>query len=463
MRSLLLILLLCYTILALASKPLEKIDSLKLTLQKSEPTDKIEILIEIAEAYRFVNMKECYSYGLSAIKHAQEYNSLQLQAKALKSYAISNYFDANMNKAIEYTYRALYIFKELDDMEGLAACYNNIGLFYEEKGELDSSLTNYMKSLKYEEIRGDNTGMAFSYFTLGNTYYYKDQLMLSLDYYFKSLEIIKNSDNNEMKAVLYNAIGVIYEDSKEYDQALQYYNNAEDIFLQLGDDENLARVYMNKGELFSLENKNYKISLKYFNKALDLKNKTGDKTGIALAYNNLGHLYCFMEDYNTALNYLKKSLTLYLELDSKYGIAMVEYNLGKLYNEIGKPKMALNHLNSSLKLADEYGLYDYKMPVYEELLEIYAVKLPNNKNFTNYFKLYLSYKDSIIDNLRYSKIKEIETKFDVSKLVQDADKLKRENEEKDKHIYQLKMLFMLISGVLIFIFLIYIFFFKNKS
>ncbi len=446
----------------MGSKPLEHIDSLKVELANSKTQERVKILLKISEAYRFVNMAECYNYGLNAIEEAKNLNKPILEAKSLKSVAISNYFDGKFDKAIEFTNKSLQIFRKLEDYEGMAACYNNIGLFYEDKGEADSALANYKKSFYYEKLRGDKLGMAYSYLTIGNAYYYKDELVSAIRNYFEGLKLMQELNNDHGSAILFSVIGVIYEDSKEYEKAMDYYCKAEEVFIRLGDDENLGSVYMNLGELYSMESKKYKLALEYFNKAMAIKKANDDKTGIALAYNNLGYLYSYMEDYKTALDYLNKSYKIYSEVDSKNGLVMVEYNLGMVYNKLNKQDKAIYHLQNSLKLVNGYGFDDYKMPVYEELLRIYGTDNPDKELFKKYFDLYISYKDSVIDKLNFSKLKEVENKFDAEKLLQDTNKLMQDNKEKDMLIYQLKMWFLVIGGVMIFILLIYILFFKNK-
>lgn len=462
MRYLLIILLSFSATVTMGSKALESIDSLKIELENAKSEERVEILLDISETSRFVNTTECYKYGMLALDEAKKLNNSMVRAKVLKSIAVSNYFDGKLDNAIEYTNKALEIFKSLEDKEGLAACYNNTGLFYEEKGEADLALYNYEKSFYYEKLRGDKLGMAYSYLTIGNAYYYKDELISAINNYFKSLKLMQEINNENGMAKLYNVIGVIYEDSKEYDKALEYYNKAEEVFTKLGNTEDLGRIYMNLGELYSLESKKYKVALEYFNKALSIKKEFDDKTGLALVYNNFGYLFGYMEDYETALDYLNKSYNIYSEVDSKNGLVMVEYNLGVIYNKIHKTNLSIKHLQSSLNLVNEYGFNDYKMPVYEELLKIYAVGKPNKELFNENFELYTNYKDSVIEKLKLTKLREVEAKFDTQKLVYDTNKLIQENQERVELIYPPKMWFLFIGGILFLIFLIYIFFFRNK-
>ncbi len=448
---------------SMGSKPLELIDSLKVELVNSKSNERVKILLNISEAYRFVNISESYKYGNLALDEVEKINDSLQKAKVLKSMAISSYIDGKYNIAIEFTYKALNIFSQLADKEGVAACYNNIGLFYEEKGEADSALKYYKKSFYYEKLRGDKLGMAYSYLTIGNAFYYKDELINALDNYFKGLKLMQEINNDDGIARFYNVIGVIYEDSKKYEKALEYYSKAEEIFIKQGNEEVLGSIYMNMGELYSMQSKKYKLAQDYFNKALSIKEAHGDKTGIALAYNNLGYLFGYMEDYKTAIKYLNKSYIRYLEVDSKKGLVMVEYNLGLIYNELDKADSSIKYLQKSLNLVNEYGFDDFKMPVYEELLKIYSIKKPEKDLFKKHFDSYISYKNSVIDKLRLSKLREVEFKYDADKIVQDTNKLMQENREKDQLIYQLKMWFMVLGGVLIFIFLIYLFFFKNKT
>ena len=59
---------------------------------------------------------------------------------------------------------------EVEDKEGLATAYNNIGLIYDARGGYDKALDWYVKSLKITEEIGDRAGLAATYNNIAGIY-----------------------------------------------------------------------------------------------------------------------------------------------------------------------------------------------------------------------------------------------------------------------------------------------------
>ena len=125
--------------------PLQSIDSLKNELSVNRGTAKVETLIRISEAYRNIHFNDCIDYGMIAIDESRLLKNKELEAKAFKSLGISAYYSGDFDKAILYYQNSLELFEKLNDNKGMAACYNNIGLIYEEKAEFEMAYEYYNK------------------------------------------------------------------------------------------------------------------------------------------------------------------------------------------------------------------------------------------------------------------------------------------------------------------------------
>ncbi|MBL4716528.1 MAG: tetratricopeptide repeat protein [Bacteroidia bacterium] len=92
-------------------------------------------------------------------------------------------------RGLEYYFLSLKIQEEINDKEGMAYSYNNIGVSYYKQGEFDPG--NYQEALKYyyfslklrEEIK-DKEGMAVSYHNIGN-------VLCNLDSIDKGMKFLK--------------------------------------------------------------------------------------------------------------------------------------------------------------------------------------------------------------------------------------------------------------------------------
>jgi tetratricopeptide (TPR) repeat protein len=80
--------------------------------------------------------------------------------------------------------------EELGRKEGMANQLGNIGIVYQNKGELDKALEYYGKALKLNEELGKKGGIAAELGNIGNVYKIKGEL---LDYYLDAKDLAKGS------------------------------------------------------------------------------------------------------------------------------------------------------------------------------------------------------------------------------------------------------------------------------
>ena len=91
-----------------------------------------------------------------------------------------------INKAIK-THHSNLIKQHLK--KSLASALNNIGMFYNDQGDLPKGLENYHKSLQLQEEIGDQQGIATSLNNIGLIFDHQGDLANALEYYHKSLKI----------------------------------------------------------------------------------------------------------------------------------------------------------------------------------------------------------------------------------------------------------------------------------
>jgi len=187
--------------------------------------------------------------------------------------------------------------KELGDKHGMGHSLNNIGGVYDNKGDLDTALDYYGRSLAIDEQLGDKRGMGVSLNNIGNVHADKGDLDTALDYYTRSLAIKEEiGDKLGMGYSLLN-IGIVHADKGDYDKALDYYGRSLAICKELGDKygmgyslNNIGIVHANKGD--------YKKAEEYFEKSLSIQKEIGLKTieletttYLYLTYKHLGKEY----------------------------------------------------------------------------------------------------------------------------------------------------------------------------
>jgi len=445
-----------------ASRPLQSIDSLKSELSRTKGNDRILTLISLSEAYRNIHFADCIDYGMIAIDEARLLGDVALEAKAYKSLGVSAYYKGDFEKSISFYQNSLELYKKTEDSKGMAACLNNIGIVFEEKADFESASKYYTESYEQEKLMDNQEGMAISLISLGNINYHLNNLKEALDNYFQALLIFETLDNKSGEGYAYNSLGIVFLEWNNAGKAIQYFRMALQLYEEIGDEVGMSKVLTNMGELYCDEFKNYKTALDYYNRSLAIKKKQEDNIGIALLYNNLGSLYARMEDFNKAGIYLRKSHKLYSEMESITGLVMVEYNMGKMYQSDEKYTLAIEKYASSLEMASESGMNDY-ISLNHKGLMLCNSHLSNDEEFDKYFNLYELGRDSIIDGLRLGQMLEIESNYDIERILKRSEGLKEENLKKEEVIRKLKLWMTALSGLIILIVFGYVLFLRVRK
>lgn len=348
----------------------------------------------------------------------------------------------------------------------LANSYNNIGIIYGDKDQIDSEIKYYHKSLNIYEQLNNAQGIADVYNNLGYAYSIKGEIDKALSYHYKSLKIVKKINDKKGQSLSYNNIGVLLNKRGEVENALKYYHKSLKIQEEVGDKKGMAMSYVNIGSMIGYKGENKAEALNYYKKALSIHKEIGNKRGTSNCLSNIAVYYGEIKDYNASIKCLNEALSLNNQLDDKSSQARVLTNLGTSYHHLGQNEKALEKLNESQTILTKYNISEglaqnhisyaqvylsqnkldkaiYHGKVSLELNKkegyvektmrsanllrlIYAQKKEGLKAYEMY-QLYILMKDSLnnIDNLRNLAIQEAEYKYEKKK---ELDSIKFENE-----------------------------------
>jgi serine phosphatase RsbU (regulator of sigma subunit) len=283
-----------------------KNDSLKIMaytslvqLNYSKPSKALELLYEMIRFNERVIPTHLKALGLRKI--GIHYSNL-------------NYYD----RALEFTFKAAELFEKMNDKPGLANCYNNIGSYYQDKGE----------------------------FTQDKQFYNR-----SIEYHLKAIELRLNSADSIQVHNSYNNIGSTYRSLNEYDKALEYFNKAHVVCLKRNDQNGLDMIQNNLGECY-LQLGIQKNDPAYLRKALPFfisitKNYTGINPNerMGSSFVSLGQTYMLLGNKDLGRSYLEKGLAISKEINDKGLIMNAAKNLADAYESKGDHANALEMLH----------------------------------------------------------------------------------------------------------------------
>jgi tetratricopeptide (TPR) repeat protein len=243
------------------------IDSLNFQLETSKSdTSKVKILIALSKNYSNINTATSMIHAKDALELADKTGQNELIRLSLNNLGNESFTAGLFEEAIKHYYRYLEISKKLNDDAGIATAlinigaiklqsrsfeealsnfekalemrnlnqnkeiisdenlpliYNNIGIAYENLGDLDQAITYYTKALNIATALKNMEGVtSMLYNNLGKTYTIQAMPEEALDALHKALAIRELSGNKWGQAASYRNLGSFYEGLKQYDEAL---------------------------------------------------------------------------------------------------------------------------------------------------------------------------------------------------------------------------------------------------
>ncbi len=196
--------------------------------------------------------------------------------------------------------------------------YYSLGSLIQDKGDYDSSLQWFHKSLDINLCKDPS-----NYVTLGGTYCWigvihwrKGEYDRALEWYEKGIELFKQAhdEDHEFMAHFYGNIANVYDDQKKYLEALDNYNKSLAIYQKHlpshhpaigGSHNNIGLVYRCLGH--------YDLALEHFHRSLRIRLKSlpANHPDIAMSYENIGLIHENKNELKQALIYLEKAAIIY--------------------------------------------------------------------------------------------------------------------------------------------------------
>ena len=278
---------------------------------------------------------------------AQNIDSLELIASERNQNAIkannllyNHYINSNPKKALDYTLKALDLALELNYKEGVAASYNNIGVFYKNHGAIDKAMNYHLQSLQLQKEINNAKGYAYSLNNIGTIYSIKRQPKNALEYFLQSYWLLDSLQDNKNLVGALNNLGNTYLELGEDYRAIGFYKKAIKIFDAIEHSEfdpysNIGNAYFQRGELARAQ--------KFYELSLETSIERDDMVGQAYALHNLSRFYINGNDKKKALTYELEALSNAQEVINKPLLQNIHLSLANLYYSLGNIEQAYDN------------------------------------------------------------------------------------------------------------------------
>lgn len=362
----------------------------------------------------------------------------------------------NIDSAQYYLIKGRALAEKLNSERGIAMMYVSDGEIKHAHSDYTGARQSDVKALEMYYHLNYPLGISTAYNALGVIEAKLGNYKQATSYFLRSL-MINEKINNKLGVIQNNiSLGVINMKVQNFKKSFSYLDHA----INLAHDSS-TRTFLdacnNLGSLFALQG-DLRKALYYFEMALEhsaeVQNpplKVVIMTNIANAYSNLNEPKKAMQFYNEALSLCKR-----YHLPEEEARAI--YNIGVMY-EYSDPNKAIQYFEEALVYAKNMHLKQFCVEIYES---IYVVKrdMKDFEGACDAFEEFHIYSDSITKLNNKAEIELVQSTFDLEKSNAKINKLELTAQKKE---LQEELTWILIVGILSFLFVIGIALYKRNK
>jgi tetratricopeptide (TPR) repeat protein len=392
-----------------------------------EDTNKVNLLHALGSALNQVgDYTKASEFSNQSLKLAQQLNYKVGIANSLLDLGNISQNNNDYGAALKYFDNSLAIYTEKGDKEGIGSAFNGIGTVYWSKGEYPNALGYFSKGLEIFKKIGNKRRMIAAYSNIGAVYHIFGKYPEALKFQLIALKLVEELEDKSQLIKSYNNIALIYISMQNYPLAVNYFSKGLKLAQQLGDKKAIGTLYGNIGNLHSKQ-ENYSEALKFHEMALKIKKEINDRPGIAVTYHALGLVYDKQSKYHEALKNYLEAIAIAEQLDLKFELAGFYTNLGILNTKQKQFESAEKYLLKSLSISKEINSKEDIAEDYRAFAQLDSLKGNIKSAFKNY-RLYVAYRDSMLNEENKEQILKAQMSFDFDKK---ESQLKVEQSKKD--------------------------------
>ncbi|MEK6480559.1 tetratricopeptide repeat protein [Catalinimonas sp. 4WD22] len=318
-----------------------KVDSLLTLLKAGSPdTIKIDTYLSLHQALVVENPSQSETYLQEAIQLSEKIDDKKWVCRSylmLCRYSWKKGQLENAKQALGEVENQRQFFRE-DKVE--ATFFMESGIVNHLEGRYELAASFYLKAMPIYEALNDTEGVAKCYNNIGNAYWELEKLDYALENYFKAVDLLENQE--EKTGSILGNIGLIYRAKNDFEKALSYYQRSLQVNQKYGHKMDAAIDLQNIGVLYKRMG-DMDTSLKYLKESNDLSREIDDQIGVLYTDHGIATIYGELGQYTQALAGLEEALQLAKQLNSKEEIKNLYESFTNTYEKMGQYALALEY------------------------------------------------------------------------------------------------------------------------
>lgn len=204
-------------------------------------------------------------------------------AKVSNSIGLIEIKRGNYAEGLKNSLSAIDIFEEQDLKGELSSAYNNLAEAYFKTNQIDKALEFNFKALEIRKLIKDSTGVKASTKNIADLYSTRKEHRKAIEYYEKVLEILNPETDQDLRGEILPKLGNEYLRFNEYEKASTYLVEGLKYNRKQGNDEGILRALNAIGNL-NLQKGKIKLAALQLSEASAIAKKIDDKTELLENY-----------------------------------------------------------------------------------------------------------------------------------------------------------------------------------
>src|SRR5688572_1806911 len=252
-------------------------DSLRALLQKSSAdTNRIKLLLDIAQGYYFSKPDSSLIYSDSAVKLSRQLNSVKWEIASSNFAGEALRFLGDYPRALRMQMRALELNRKIKDINGEASTLGFIGFVYVEFKEYRQGLNYLFPALRLNSQDNNQLQKTFILTNIGNAYDFLGIPDSALYYQQLSFKTYAGLKHGPLKSLILTRTGNAFFSVGKKDSAFAYYHKALQNAVAVNDKVNNSKIKRKLAELYESVNQ-HDSSLYYARMAFIHGNQSGQR------------------------------------------------------------------------------------------------------------------------------------------------------------------------------------------
>ena len=442
--------------IAIAQETNSYLKKFDLAYSNQDDTLKLDALIKLSINYQYINLDSCIPIAYRAKVLQEKINAESFIPKVYNALASAYINNQRPDSSLYWLQKTLKALKGKNDLQQIASCFNNFGVYYANQGESSNALSFYNKSLFIREYINDSLGIASSLNNLANLklrfgYYAEGRFLL-----LKALKLkLENYDTISI-ARSYVNLSNIYVSQSNFKKSLQSLKFAEQWISYCGSNSENFSILTNLGATYFYQKdyKNAKIALE---KSLEEAINSKSINNQIIAYNNLGEVEDLLGNLQKAESCFLQSSKLCHIVKDLEGEAAAYLGCASVYSNKKDYKSAIQFLNKCIVISKKNDFKPILLLAYEKIYNTYKLTGDYKKAIEVFEKMDVI-EDKLFNENSEEKIKNLEFEHELEQKQTEITKL--ENEKvlaksiSSRNNIIIGLLTFCILGILLILFLV---------